>query len=513
MGTSRFACLAIRRGSPSTLRGPLSKHSRPLGLIVSFVVLVAAIVGAVALRRRRRPAGRRPSQRAGLHPGQPLEHRLPPVRGLGRSRRHPLRGQRPRGTATSGRSVDLAEIPGNPLAAPTVDDTHNVYAIAVDAGRRRPRRRQHARRPAPLRPLAGGTRAHRLGGAAGAERLGKRHLPGLHGPARRHPAVLEAQRLLRRGRRRRRRARARARGAGDRSGSVLDGTAERREPLPAPRRGRPRHGRHPLDVRVARTPETSRATPTSATPARSTEGGAGSAATGPPTRAPSPMPRPRPSSPPQPGSGLLNGGGLTLDSAGDPHGLVTFDTTDGKALEHVWLDDGNWRSERLEDTFADTRSQIAGTPDGRVWALVVRGASLEAIDVTPDRDRVDDREIADVPLGWEPSFDSEALARFGTVETLIPDGVGTSCGRGQPRRSLTGLVVDDLAVVEGRRPHRLDAVLPAVQVAVAGQQPVGAIRARWSGARGRPGPAARVRARSPSPRPGASSRCPRRRRG
>ncbi len=27
-----------------------------------------------------------------------------------------------------------------------------------------------------------------------------------------------------------------------------------------------------------------------------------------------------------------------------------------------------------------------------------------------------------MPLGWEPSFDAQALARFGTLETLIPDG-------------------------------------------------------------------------------------------
>ena len=30
--------------------------------------------------------------------------------------------------------VNLARLPGNPLAAPTADDEHNVYAVGVDAG-------------------------------------------------------------------------------------------------------------------------------------------------------------------------------------------------------------------------------------------------------------------------------------------------------------------------------------------------------------------------------------------
>jgi len=50
------------------------------------------------------------------------------------------------------------------------------------------------------------------------------------------------------------------------------------------------------------------------------------------------------------------------------------------------------------------------------------GRIRRTLDITPDRDRLDDRVIASVPLGWEPTYDSQALARFGKVETLIPDG-------------------------------------------------------------------------------------------
>ena len=69
----------------------------------------------------------------------------------------------------------------------------------------------------------------------------------------------------------------------------------------------------------------------------------------------------------------------------------------------------------------DARSS-PGTPDGRIWLLGARGSALVAIDVTPDRDPAPTQEVARVPVGWEASYDSQALARFGLVEMLIPDG-------------------------------------------------------------------------------------------
>ena len=86
---------------------------------------------------------------------------------------------------------------------------------------------------------------------------------------------------------------------------------------------------------------------------------------------------------------------------------------EGPVLEHVWLDHGEWRREELGDTFLEGRPQLAGTPDGRVWMLARRGATIEAIDVTP---AVTSGRRATSPrsrVGWEVNYDSQALARFG----------------------------------------------------------------------------------------------------
>jgi hypothetical protein len=123
------------------------------------------------------------------------------------------------------------------------------------------------------------------------------------------------------------------------------------------------------------------------------------------------------------GSGLRNQGGLTVDAAGRPHGVVTFDLGGGEVLlEHVWADGGAWHSSQLTDLGLSGRPQLAGTPDGRVWLLGVRGTEVVAIDITPDREHAATRELARVPVGWEVNYDSQALAREGVVEMLIPDG-------------------------------------------------------------------------------------------
>ena len=123
------------------------------------------------------------------------------------------------------------------------------------------------------------------------------------------------------------------------------------------------------------------------------------------------------------GSGLLHRGGLTVDVRGRPHGVVSFKRAGtGMAFEHLWLDQGSWRREQLDDLGFDGRPQIVGMPDGRVWLLGARGGTVEAVDVSVDRERLDAREVARVPLGWEVALDSQALARSGRVEMLIPQG-------------------------------------------------------------------------------------------
>jgi hypothetical protein len=124
------------------------------------------------------------------------------------------------------------------------------------------------------------------------------------------------------------------------------------------------------------------------------------------------------------GSGLLNQAGLTVDAAGRPHGVVVFDRGAGqRALEHLWLTaGGRWESESVETGGIEGRPQLAGTPDGRVWLLAARGGSVVAIDVSIGRARLGERTIARVPQGWEVSYDSQALARTGRIQMLIPRG-------------------------------------------------------------------------------------------
>jgi hypothetical protein len=123
------------------------------------------------------------------------------------------------------------------------------------------------------------------------------------------------------------------------------------------------------------------------------------------------------------GSGLENQGGMTVDSEGRPHGIVAFaDPGGGETLVHVWLDGGVWHRTQLAGLGLTGRPQLAGTPDGRVWLLGVRNDEVVAIDVTPGRDPEPTRELAAVPAGWEVSYDDQALARFGDVEMLIPQG-------------------------------------------------------------------------------------------
>ena len=122
------------------------------------------------------------------------------------------------------------------------------------------------------------------------------------------------------------------------------------------------------------------------------------------------------------GSGLLNSGGLAVDRAGRPHGIVTFARGGDESFQHVWLDDGAWQRETLDDLDLAGRPQLAGTPDGRMWLLGVRENQVVGIDITPGRERLPTQEIAEVPFGWEVNYDSQALAQRGVVQMLIPRG-------------------------------------------------------------------------------------------
>jgi BNR repeat-containing family member len=121
------------------------------------------------------------------------------------------------------------------------------------------------------------------------------------------------------------------------------------------------------------------------------------------------------------GSGLVNHGGLTLDARGRPHGAAMFERPGGhRSFQHVWLDGTRWRSETL-DGVIDGRPAIAATREGKVWLLGAQDGQLVGVDVTPGSDR-ERRELAPAPSGWEVAYDTQALMRHGDVEILVPDG-------------------------------------------------------------------------------------------
>jgi hypothetical protein len=319
------------------------------------------------------------------------------------------------------RAAGLANLPGNPLDAPTADDEHNVYVIATDArGNVHIAGNMH---DAPLRYIR--ARAGHL--------HAWRPRPAPHGDSQiTYPAFVglpDGTLLFWR----------RIGVAGD--GVIrLDalGPGDRQwTPLGAVVDGRPT-GESPYLHHIAVDPRTGtihimfewRAgegiqTNSDVGYARSRDGGATwETSDGTPLRLPIRHSTAETVIDTQPtGSGLLNGGGLTVDARGRPHGVVAFNRPGtGNVVEHVWLEHGTWHREEFDDLFLSGRPQVVGTPDGRVWLLGASGADLEAIDISPDRERLPTRVLAKVPVGWEAAYDSQALARSGRLEMLIPDG-------------------------------------------------------------------------------------------
>jgi len=119
------------------------------------------------------------------------------------------------------------------------------------------------------------------------------------------------------------------------------------------------------------------------------------------------------------GSGLVNDGGLALDDAGRPHAVLLFAPPDGPVrYEHVWREGSAWRREVVASLGLVGRPAVA-VVEGRLLALGSDGAGgLAVVDVASG----DRRQVTDVPVGWEACYDSRALALFGELETLVPDG-------------------------------------------------------------------------------------------
>src|SRR5436190_9710911 len=266
----------------------------------------------------------------------------------------PFAARRARGSQ-SWKVVDLAKVPGNPLGAPTVDDTHNVYAIAADA-----RGGVHVAGNMHLSPF------RYVNANAHLEHWSTQPGPA-GGPSVTYPAFTalpDGTRLFWR-----REGRA---GEGKVLLDALDPGASKWRSLGTIIDGS-RTGESPYLNHIAVDPRTGvihlmfewRSGPTVTSTndvgyAQSADGGRSwTAGDG------TPLPLPITHTPASTvvdtestGSGLVNDGGLTVDSSGRPHGMVAYDRPDGERdWQELWLEDGSWHSKWFSGLDIDGRPQ------------------------------------------------------------------------------------------------------------------------------------------------------------
>jgi hypothetical protein len=334
------------------------------------------------------------------------------------------------------RRVDLSTIPGNPLAIPTEDDQHNVYAIAVDslgyvhiAGNMHgdPLRYVRSSRPGDLESLAAGEMAG----------------PGSRVTYPRFVALPDGTLLFFR----------REGGAGN--GAIVLDTLEPGERawrhVGAVLDGRPTE--EGVYVHPAVDPWTGtvhvffvwRGSPEPRTTndvgyARSRDGGR-TWETSDGRRLPAPITHPTAEIliDTHPRDSGLRSISLTVDREGNPHGMATFQVPDGgRRIEHLWHDGTRWQWTEVEASVIDGRPAIAAMDDGRLWLLGASGSDLVAVEVTSDGGG-ELRPIGRVPQRWEVAYDTQALIRRCRVEMLVPDG-------SEPR-----VVIADLAAHDASR--------------------------------------------------------------
>lgn len=317
-------------------------------------------------------------------------------------------------------SVDLSLVPGNPLAAPTEDDTHNVYAIAVDAlghvhiaGNMHvdPLRYVRTTRPGDLSSLVAG----QIDGPA--ETL---TYPQFVATPDGHLLLLRRQGAPGHGRLVADRL---ERGSQEwRSlGTVVDGTASGESPYPHHVAVDRASGRVHLLVVWRDTPDV--ATNRDVSYAVSPDGGLSwETSHGTPVSLPMTHATMEQAMPTLAGSGLRNSGGLTVDAQGRPHAAVLFDPPGPeRRVVHLWHDRTGWRERDLPGELVDGRPAVAGLADGRLVVVGERRGALHAVDITPGTPPTS-TSLAAVPDRWEATYDSQLLAREGRLRMLVPDG-------------------------------------------------------------------------------------------
>jgi hypothetical protein len=311
--------------------------------------------------------------------------------------------------------VDLGRIPGNPLAAPTDANLHNVYTIAVDADERVHVFGNHRRSPLRyVRSARGGDISQWVSGLVPGptERVTYPQLASLpdgtllffrrEGMSGRGAVMLAA---LDPGAQEWRHV-----------GNIIEGRPSDESPYLHRVAVDPLTGMVHLlftwrrtgdvattnDVEYARSPDAGRTWETSA----------GERLRVPLTHGASDVVI---DTPPE-GSGLLNQGGLDVDRCGRPHAVVTFDDGRNRSLEHVWHDGRSWQARELSGNLLEGRPVIVAGE--RVWLAGSKDAEVLAIDVSSGSAGAMVRLGRAVP-NWEVTYDSRQ-ASAGGLETLVP---------------------------------------------------------------------------------------------
>jgi hypothetical protein len=328
----------------------------------------------------------------------------------------------------------LGDVAGNPLAAPTVADPHNVYAIAVDAEgyvhvagnmHADPLRYVRSVRPGSIDEWTAATMVgaeessvtypafirapdgallffYRDGGSGGGDTILNRRAPGS--------------------------------GTWERAATLIDGRSSGENAYI--QRVAVDMGRSTIHLSYVWRADEDPASNRDVSYARSEDGGRtwlasdGSALTLPMTHDTADIVLAT-----DPGSlRLVNQGGLAVDGDGYPHAVFRTSSSAGaEGVLHVWQEGRAWRHEPLlTDRSIGGRPAVAATDGAAYLVWTERDDAqrstlwLTKLGAGPSNDEV---ALARLPVaGWEPTFDSVALAERKELHLLLPVTVGTDGG-------------------------------------------------------------------------------------
>ena len=112
-------------------------------------------------------------------------------------------------------------------------------------------------------------------------------------------------------------------------------------------------------------------------------------------------------------SGLLNNGGMIVDADGRPHMVLQR----GDRIIHLRFDGEGWIESEPIAAFTRSRPSLARGPDGTVWAIGIRGTQLAAEQIHPDVGPT--VRGSSVARGWEPTPDTQAMQLDDRIDILI----------------------------------------------------------------------------------------------